>query len=293
MRHAYLIIAHHEFEILNMLIKALDDSRNDIYIHFDKKIDLLPQIKTANANLFILQNRLDVRWGHTSQIDVEILLFESAYNNRNSQYSYFHLLSGVDLPIKSQDYIHNFFLLHQGKQFIGFTQGNTQKEIDRKVRRYHLFSEDFRESRRMIQYVKKFIRAFALRVQELMGVKRNKRIEFKKGTNWVSVTHDFVQYLLNKKDEIRDLYKMSFCADEIFLQTVCWNSLFKGHVYDLSDSRNSSKRMINWKNNQVHSWLLEDVDFLISSPGLFARKFSSQDRNVAQQIINKINRRSV
>lgn len=29
--HAYLIIAHNEFEVLQKLIEALDDPRNDIY----------------------------------------------------------------------------------------------------------------------------------------------------------------------------------------------------------------------------------------------------------------------
>ena len=30
-KHAYLIIAHNEFEILKLLVNALDDARNDIY----------------------------------------------------------------------------------------------------------------------------------------------------------------------------------------------------------------------------------------------------------------------
>ncbi|UVV53809.1 hypothetical protein NXY15_04150 [Bacteroides thetaiotaomicron] len=41
MKHAYLIIAHNEFEILKRLIQALDDERNDIYIHFDRKAESL------------------------------------------------------------------------------------------------------------------------------------------------------------------------------------------------------------------------------------------------------------
>lgn len=54
MRHAYLIIAHNEFEVLKLLIECLDDSRNDIYIHFDKKVvPPLPEIKVSKANLFI------------------------------------------------------------------------------------------------------------------------------------------------------------------------------------------------------------------------------------------------
>ena len=37
MKHAYLILAHNEFEVLRKLISALDDPRNDIFIHFDEK----------------------------------------------------------------------------------------------------------------------------------------------------------------------------------------------------------------------------------------------------------------
>ena len=37
-KHAYLIMAHNEFHILEKLILLLDDSRNDIYIHIDSKV---------------------------------------------------------------------------------------------------------------------------------------------------------------------------------------------------------------------------------------------------------------
>lgn len=63
MKHAYLIIAHHEFEILAKLLQALDDERNDIFIHFDRKVRRYPSFATEYANLFVLQNRIDVRWG--------------------------------------------------------------------------------------------------------------------------------------------------------------------------------------------------------------------------------------
>lgn len=36
-RHAYLILCHNQFRILCRLLTALDDERNDIYIHVDKK----------------------------------------------------------------------------------------------------------------------------------------------------------------------------------------------------------------------------------------------------------------
>ena len=36
-RHAYLIMAHGNHTQLSKLVSALDDERNDIYIHIDKK----------------------------------------------------------------------------------------------------------------------------------------------------------------------------------------------------------------------------------------------------------------
>lgn len=36
-KHAYLIVAHNEFELLKLLIASLDDERNDIYVMVDAK----------------------------------------------------------------------------------------------------------------------------------------------------------------------------------------------------------------------------------------------------------------
>ena len=40
-RHAYLIMAHHEPDILKTLLQLLDDPRNEIFLHIDKKSDVL------------------------------------------------------------------------------------------------------------------------------------------------------------------------------------------------------------------------------------------------------------
>ena len=43
MKHAYLIIAHNEFEVLKRLISALDHEANDIYVHIDAKVKPFPR----------------------------------------------------------------------------------------------------------------------------------------------------------------------------------------------------------------------------------------------------------
>ena len=36
--HAYLIIAHHHFNQLKLLLTLLDDERNDLFVHIDEKV---------------------------------------------------------------------------------------------------------------------------------------------------------------------------------------------------------------------------------------------------------------
>ncbi len=36
-KHAYMIMAHHRPDLLQLLINSLDDERNDIIVHIDKK----------------------------------------------------------------------------------------------------------------------------------------------------------------------------------------------------------------------------------------------------------------
>lgn len=60
---------------------------------------------------------------------------------KHGPYAYYHLLSGQDLPIKSQDYIHQFFEEHQGKEFVGINHGEEfEWDCRRKMMRYWLFT---------------------------------------------------------------------------------------------------------------------------------------------------------
>lgn len=133
-KHAYLIIAHNNWKILERLLILLDDNRNDIYLHIDRKSDLINFSNNVhNANLSVF-HEIDVRWGDVSQIQVELLLFNAAYCK--GSYSYYHLISGSDLPIKDQDEIHAFFDGHYPAEFIGFSLGMT---CDNRINKIHIF----------------------------------------------------------------------------------------------------------------------------------------------------------
>lgn len=283
MKHAYLIIAHNEFRVLQSLIHAIDDKRNDIYIHFDKKVDsqMLPALTCRYAGLHILNERVDVRWGDISVVEAEYALFETASSKYS--YTYYHLLSGVDMPIKTQDVIHAFFNENRGKEFIGYTL-NSEKEIERKVNYYHLFPRNFKNEGGMIGMAQRLLRATWLRIQMLMKTKRNADITFMKGTQWISITHEMVALLIRRKEWVMRVFHHTFCPDEIFVQSICWNSPLKANIYNRTDDAKGCMRAIGWKDNKLAAWTIKDYTYLKDSEAMFARKFSEKDFEIVEKI---------
>jgi hypothetical protein len=66
MKHAFLVMAHNNFEILHKTLQLLDSMDNDFFIHVDKKAvgfnceEILVGLKESNV-YFI--ERTDVTWG--------------------------------------------------------------------------------------------------------------------------------------------------------------------------------------------------------------------------------------
>lgn len=284
MKHAYLILAHGSYSLLQRLVSAIDDERNDIFIHIDRKQTELPHLQVKRSRLFLLdRERVSVFWGDVSVVAAEFALINFAH--KQGEYAYYHLLSGVDLPLKSQNDIHDFFEAHQGKEFIGFYDGaDLSVSLVRKVQRYHLFAQDFRGSG-LVFLAKRIARALAIRAQEFLGIKRHTNIRFAKGTQWWSLTGALIESLLSKQAEILSLYKHTFCADEIAIQTYVYNSPFMAQVFAPEDEAKSSLRHIGWRDGALYDWTRADYQDLKHSTALFARKFNEEDPDFLDSII--------
>ena len=96
--------------------------------------------------------------------------------------------------------------------------------------------------------------------------------------------------MLQQQKEVRRVYTHTFCADEIFVQTICWNSSFRDRVYDMHDEGHGCLRMIGWKDNRIKEWTEKDFETLMGSEALFARKFSIRHIEVVDQILNEISK---
>lgn len=287
-KHAFLIIAHKDDIVFRTLIKLLDVEENDIYIHMDKKnksynpksIESIVQY----SDVYHI-GRTKISWGGYSQIDVEVRLLEEATKRNN--YLYYHLLSGEDLPIKTQKYIHKFFDENQGYEFVRF-QNEIFEHKDR-INYYYLLQELLGRNK---SKVGKIIRKLSIQIQKTMKIKRNKNIEFQKGTNWFSITDDFARYVVSKKDWIRKVFKNTICCDEIFIQTILINSNFKEKLYHkkFDNDIHSIMRLIDWNRGKPYTFREKDFQELKSSDMLFARKFQCEiDAKIVNEIYNEVN----
>lgn len=286
--HAYMIIAHNQFELLEMLIKKLDDKRNDIFVHIDAKVkdfdfDKFKSI-TKYSKIIFTEERISITWGDFSQVKTEMELLKTAVENEdeNNPYTYYHLISGADLPIKTNDEIHAFFDKYRGKEFIHYADNNVSKSSVSRIRYYHLF----RKHRNLFN---KILGQAALQIQKFIGVNRlkNTGIRVQKGCNWFSITGSFAHYVVKNQQKYEKIFKYSYCCDEIFIQTIAENSGFKNNLFmsDCNDDHFACARLIDWKRGNPYVWKTEDYNFIISSPCMFARKF---DIHVDKQIIEML-----
>lgn len=195
------------------------------------------------------------------------------------QYQYYHLLSGQDLPIKSQNYIHDFFDLNSGKEFIRFNHSDFRYQ-DR-VQIYHLFQEKLGRNHCSI-----FNRLF-LSVQKIIGIKRNKRVSFYKGDNWFSITDNFVRFILDHEEWVKKVFRYTYCCDEVFVQTLLMMSPCKDNRYwiPMDDDIHAFMRLIDWTRGGPYVFRMSDKEELMTSDMLFCRKF---DANIDAKIIHTI-----
>lgn len=298
MKHAFLIIAHSNWWQLKKLIECLDSETHDIYVHIDKKSKDFDETYFANASQYSnlkFYQEYEVFWGGFSQVQVEMFLLHKAFANH---YNYYHIISGADLPLKSNHEIDTFFEENNGKEFILYDDKALLEnpEISRRAKYYH-FLQNYR--RRYKQKWKNDFFTFCERVllvfQIVFHVNRVKNLDWtiKYGSNWVSITDDLVKVILDNKSKIKNVFSCTNCSDELFIQTIAYNCGFDNRIYIPQDNQCAHVRYIDWsrgKNGNPYTFRLSDLNMLIPNQGqnknLFARKFSEAvDKEIILSIL--------
>lgn len=284
-KHAYLVMAHNKFDQLKCLLSLLDDPRNDIYLHIDKKTkEKFTGFEPKHSKLFMV-DPIRVTWSGHSQIACEMRLFAAA---APGHYMYYHLLSGLDLPIKTQDEIHGFFQKNDGKNFMEIDDHAMQTGyfLDR-TQYYHFFQNMAGRDRHLWAKCLRRLNRYAINIQKALGYKRKEIIPLYKGANWVSITDELLQYILGQGRLIRKQFYYSFCADEVFLQSLAMHSPYRDTIV------NNSCREIDWIRGEPYTFRKEDFPMLLDSPAFFARKFDEAiDNHLILAMANHLKERA-
>ena len=136
MRHAWLILTHGNFEILEKQLRFLDSENADFYIHADAKAAFDPErfraVPKKSRVTFVPRHRIS--WGHFAIVEAELELLRAAVPGG---YDYYHLLSGVDVPVKTRAYIENYFTRAPGRNYVSFLSPEISRTDLYRVRFYY------------------------------------------------------------------------------------------------------------------------------------------------------------
>lgn len=232
-RHAYLLIVHKNPAQVRKLLGTLDDDRNYIVVHCDVKmahddVEAISNFPLESAELKVLQE-YNVLWGSYAQVETELLLLKEALGRGCS---YYHLLSGEDLPLRSQDEIHDYFD-ESGKEFVACNpQFEWPAVLDARVCQRHL------QNRNASVFYKGIDKAWVA-LQRFVGVNLlDTDIRYGYGSNWFSITDRLANDLINHEEWVRSHFAQSLCADELFLQSFALTFGYQDSLFKPFDAGN-------------------------------------------------------
>ena len=281
-KHAYLILAHTHPGQLRTLLSLLDDPRNDIYVHIDRKAPFSEKALKGccvHSTVHFIAPRISIHWGGPNMMRAELALLKAA---TAIPHAYYHLLSGLDLPIRTQDEIHAFFDAHAGQEFLQFWPSDPAET--RRATSYHLFPESNGF------FLAKAVNRLVKGVMKLLGIGINRDVDLRLSSSWFSITHDCARFVLSREDWIVRAFGHTLMPDEVFIGTVVWDSPFREQLFDGSvhlerqeDRRTTlagNLRLIDWTHESCirHPWTFREADWdlLMASPCLWARKFDEK-----------------
>lgn len=267
MRQAWLIISHNEFEILQQLISLLDHEQSDFFIHIDAKVQNLPALTVEKGRLFMLDKRVDVRWGGVSQIEAELVLLE--YAHQKGPYSHYHILSGTHLPLKPIEELLQFYNGHQSEEVMRFWEADPG-DADFKLRRYHFPLQHYKFGRPLRRRLCQLSWQCVIKVQKMLGIRHLKEDTFIKTDNWLSLSETACHYLVSEKNRILRKYKWSFCGDEYFVAS---ELEAKTEEFTLYDCKNLL--YVEFQKDTPRSFTLQEYPQLQDTGYFWARKFTA------------------
>ncbi len=269
-KHAILITAYKNLEQLLFLVGQFDNNFN-IYIHIDKKSVLTPQIKkklNSITNVKYFAQDLKVNWGGVNHLKCYLKL--SAIALKNTENVYFNLITGEDYPIQSYKDLQ--LILKDKKDYIRCKKLPNSAWANGGFDRvhYYLFYDliDAKKNQKLIDSIRLIQKKLNFK-RKMTGLLLNL---YGGGTYWTLTRNTLNHVILytNNNPSFLKRFSFTFCAEEMYFQTIIMNSKFSSNVVT-----DHNMRFIDWASGRGgNPAFLDESDFnkIIRSNMLFCRK---------------------
>lgn len=278
MKQAILITAYKDLSFLQRIVSCFDEDF-DFYIHIDKKCKEPNPVFECDHVVVLKKYRIE--WGSERHLWAMFDLLGMAY--KKGGYSYYHIITGSDYPIKALSEFKSFFSEGNRKSYIEYhllpreswgTEGGFERI------RYYWIGNQWLDLRRLGKATR-----WLLKLQRKLGFSRNLSAfgQWYGGGGYCSLSDKGVDCICSfGRKRLHRLSLYTHCAEEIFFQTILLNSPDRSQVCE------DSLHLSVWEKDAASPKVLDESDFetIAKSNCFFARKVDAAHSSLLLQRID-------
>lgn len=278
---AILISAYKDQDYLKRLVNFFDNKDFKIFVHIDKKSKIDSEEIKISKNVYVYK-KFVVSWGSLNHLRAILFLMQKALK-KEKKISFFHIISGADIPVKK---INDFNKFENCQKIYMEHTSVASLNSDVINRRYQYGNRlpGMDPRKRSVRLINKF---YEITHKPKTNIGEFQSNQLYKGLIWLSVPRNAAEYVIDyeKKHNLLHIMKYITVPEEFFFQTILENSPFKENIMsnnlvynDWSKPRNGSLPAI-----------LDETDYekIITGPYFFARKI---DSSISNKLIIKISK---
>ena len=296
------------------MVDRLNQPNVFFYVHIDKKnedLKLFQDIFLGYKNVSVI-SEYKVYWGGISQVKTALHLMRLASNSR-MDFKYFVMLSGQDYPIKTNEYINDFFSNHTC-DFVSYNRiEDLHDSYKSKYRYFHYL--DFKYINPKDPHKNKLLYYLYSGFYKRVGKYLPHRSFYKNfipyfGSDWLALSRDTVKFILDFADNNKDYVRFMTYTEipsELFIHNIILNSERKTNLCDydkfvawlqtkkkgeIFTPEYSSLRYMDWSDRGKEHTKPATLDIsyfevLKTDKNLFARKV---DGKISAELLDRIDR---
>lgn len=292
----YLILCHTDSKHIGRLARKLSETA-DVFIHVDARNDIAEfqsAVGKGHPNVYFLTERVHAYWGGFKAVEAMLNLLKTARNFSN--YDRYVFLQGLDYPIKSAEYIQNFYLENRDVEFIrGVNTTVSDKYYFRdKCKTYYIYNSDLKIFRLWNVFIRFLAKYMRIDLRKGYVIDNNKRFDVFWGAAQFALTGKCVDYILDfsrTHKKFNRYFKHTYPADETYFVSIVMNSYFKDKVWMRKEDL-PIEGLVNHRNlhyfeydGGIKIFSIDDLNTLISCKELYCRKVTTV---CSEELLDKI-----